>query len=70
MLTLPESCPKIALRCETAMIGMKCIESGWRRQVYEESRDKGWPGLGQEVREIYQEVGLSDMTHRISRQSN
>ena len=31
--------------------------------MYKESRDKGWPGLGQEVREIYQEVGLSDMNN-------
>ena len=77
MLKVPESCPKIALRCETAMMGMK-----WRiwleklmllsriksqsttslsRQVYEESKVKGWPGLGQEVTEICQEVGLPDM---------
>ena len=68
MLTVPESCPKVALRCETNMLGMK-----WRiwlekilllvrirnqdstslsRQIYEESKAKGWPGLGEEVGEI------------------
>ena len=61
VLSVPESCPKLALRCETGMIGMK-----WRiweaklnlllriknhntsvlcRQVYEEGRRNGWPGL-------------------------
>jgi hypothetical protein len=33
------------------------------RQVYEESRVKGWPGLGQEVSEICQEVGLPDINN-------
>jgi hypothetical protein len=77
MLTVPESCPRIALRCETAMMGMK-----WRiwleklmllrriksqettslcRQIYDESRVNGWPGLGQEVSEICQEIGLPDI---------
>ena len=74
---VPESCPKIALRCETKMIGMK-----WRiwqhkilllmrikshglntlcRQVYEEGRRQQWPGLGQEVTEICEKIGISDM---------
>ena len=77
MLTVPESCPKIALRCETGMLGMK-----WRiwlekilllvriknqdmtslsRQVYEESRVKGWPGLGEEVTEICKDIGIPDV---------
>ena len=77
MLGVPESCPKIALRCETKMIGMK-----WRiwqhkilllmrikshglntlcRQVYEEGRRQQWPGLGQEVTEICEQIGIPDV---------
>ena len=77
MLTVPESCPKIALRCETGMMGMK-----WRiwkekimlvvrikdqdssvlsRQVYEESLIRGWPGLGKEVSGICLEIGIPDV---------
>ena len=78
MLTVPESCPKIALRCKTAMMGMK-----WRiwtekimllcriksqdkdttlsRQVYEECKARGWPGLGEEVSEICSEIGIADV---------
>ena len=76
MLKVPESCPKVALRSETGMIGMK-----WRiwqekillllrirnhdkstlcRQVYEEGRNNGWPGLGQEVASICQALGIPD----------
>ena len=79
ILCVPESCPKIALRCKTGMLGMK-----WRiweakmlllkritmqntgclaRQVYEESVEKEWPGLGQEVRGICSEVGISDINN-------
>ena len=77
MLTVPESCPKVALRCETNMLGMK-----WRiwlekilllvrirnqestslsRQIYEESKANGWPGLGEEVREICETIGIPDV---------
>ena len=76
ILTVPESCPKIALRCETGSLGMK-----WRvwtakillvmrikqqdtsslcRQIYEEGRTRGWPGLGEEVSEICREIGIPD----------
>ena len=77
ILSVPESCPKVALRCETSMMGMK-----WRiwlrkilllvriksqntnflsRQVYDECKSKGWPGLGKEVSEICDEIGLPDV---------
>ena len=77
MLKVPESCPKLALRCEPRMIGMK-----WRlweqkiilllrviqqdktslsRQVYEEGRVKGWSGLGSEVGEICKTIQIPDM---------
>ena len=31
------------------------------RQVYDESRAKGWPGLGEEVSQICEEIGLPDV---------
>ena len=76
MLTVPESCPKLALRCETKQLGMK-----WRiweakillskrilkmdmktlvKGIYMEGKMMGWPGLWREVKEIYREVGISD----------
>ena len=77
MLAVPESCPKIALRCETGMMGMK-----WRiwsekllllsrirsqektslsRQVFEECKARGLPGLGEEVTDICKEIGIEDV---------
>ena len=77
MLCVPESCPKLALKCETGMVGMK-----WRiweaklllllriknhemgvlcRQVYKEGRTNGWPGLWLEVRDICEEIGIHDL---------
>ena len=77
MMQVPESCPKVALRCETKMIGMK-----WRiwqekillilriknhekgtlcRDVYEEAKSKSWPGLGKEVSEICSVLGIPDV---------
>ena len=68
ILKVPESCPKVALRSETNMLGMK-----WRvweekvfllmrirnheedtlcRQIYEEGKSRGWPGLGKDVSDI------------------
>ena len=77
MLRVPESCPKIALRCETRMTGMKWRiwqekilllmriknqdEGSLCRQVYEEGRAKGWPGLGKEVTEICRQLGIPDV---------
>ena len=81
MLSVPESCPKVALRCETGMIGMK-----WRiwqekilllirikshgldtlcRQVYEEGIRHDWPGLGQEVTKICAEIGIADVNKSV-----
>ena len=69
--------PKIALRCETGMMGMKWriwlakvmlltriksqAPSSLARQVYEESTSKGWPGLGEEVTYICKEIGIADV---------
>ena len=79
MLTVPESCPKIALRCETGMVGMKWRiwtakimlllriksqdRSSLSRQVYEESCARGWPGLGEEVSQICKEIDLPDVNN-------
>ena len=77
MFTVPESCPKVALRCETRMVGMK-----WRiwqekilllmrikkhgeetlcRQVYEEGRKNNWPGLAEEVSRICKTLEIPDV---------
>ena len=69
ILKVPESCPKMALRCETKQIGMK-----WRiwqeklflarriknkeeetlvNKVYREGRMMGWPGLWSEVKDAF-----------------
>ena len=77
MLGVPESCPKIALRCETRMIGMqwriwqekilllqrikKQDEATLSRQVYEEGKIMGWPGLGSEVADICQKIGIPNI---------
>ena len=79
MLKVPESCPKLALRCETKMISMK-----WRvwqaklllllkikhqettslsRQVYEQGRANGWPGLAMEVTDICNQLGIPDLNN-------
>ena len=77
ILTVPESCPKVALRCETKMMGMK-----WRiwqekillllrikghdkntlcREVYEEGKKNSWPGLGREVTKICEILDIPDV---------
>ena len=77
MLTVPESCPKLALRCEPRQMGMKWRiwqekvmllqrilrqeEGSLCQQIYIQGREMGWPGLWQEVAEICQEVGIPDV---------
>ena len=79
ILTVPESCPKVALRCETNMLGMK-----WRiwqeklllilriknhgnetlcKQVYEEGKKNGWPGLGQDAEKICRMLEIPDVNY-------
>ena len=36
-------------------------ESALLRKVYEESRTRGWPGLGEEVTDICKEIGIPDV---------
>ena len=74
---VPESCPKLALLCETFNVDMKyriwnskcqlllqikCLdEEALAKQVYEQAEENNWPGLGQEVREICQKIQLPDL---------
>ena len=76
VLKVPESCPKLALRCETRMIGMKWRlwelkillllrikqqeETSLSREIYETGKRKGWPGLSSEVKEICKVIGMAD----------
>jgi hypothetical protein len=77
VLDVPQSCPKVALQCETNMVGMKwriferkCLlllqiqkleEGVLARMVVEESDAKGWPGLAKEAREICEEINIPDI---------
>ena len=77
ILRVPESCPKVALRCETQMLGMKWRvwqekvmifiaiqeqeEDGLAKEMMDQQLKMGFPGLGQEVRIICQEVGLLEL---------
>ena len=72
-----ESCPRIALRAETRMVGMKHRiwemkllllkrikkqgTSSLSGQILEEQRSKNWPGLAVEVREICEELDIPDI---------
>ena len=78
ILEVPESCPKVALRSETRMIGMKwrvweakCFQLKQLQQLEDKALAKrvcwvaearGWPGLVQEVREICSKIGLPDLS--------
>ena len=80
ILKVNESCPKVALRCETGMLGMKWMvwqekifllmrirnhnEDTLCKQIYEEGKSKGWPGLSQEVRQICQNIDIPDVNEQ------
>ena len=38
-------------------------ESVLARQIYEESKARGWPGLGEEVTQICEVIGIPDVNH-------
>ena len=79
MLEVPDSCPKIALRSETRMIGMKYrvwqakllfpkrikrqSQTTLSRQILEEQQSKKWPGLSAEVTVICPELGIPDINN-------
>ena len=74
MFRVPESGPKVMLRAETAMLGMKhCIwrekimfirqiknleESSLAKAIYNEQKAQGWPGLVEEVTTICEQIGI------------
>ena len=72
-----QSCPKVILRADPSFLGMKhrlweakllyviqlkrLEEKSLAKQIYQEQRQQGWPGLAQEVSGICQEIGLEDL---------
>ena len=77
ILKLPDSCPKLALRCETFSRGIKwriweekCLlliriqnleEGSLALKVYEEAEKQGWPGLGRDVRNICNNIKIPNI---------
>ena len=77
VLKVPDSCPKLALRCETFSRGIKwriweqkCLlliriqnleEGSLAKQIYEEAENRGWPGLGKEVTDICREIQIPNI---------
>ena len=77
ILDVPESCPKVALRSETKMTGTKwriweskyllllqiqnLDDTALAKRVCKEADSRGLPGLQQEVREICQSIGITDL---------
>ena len=77
MLEVPESCPRVALRAETRMIGMK--HRVWQyelslltrikrqgseklsKQMLVEQQLNKWPGLSAEVRDICSVLNIPDL---------
>ena len=80
MLEMQQSCPRIALRAETRMIGMKHrvwmqkllllrrIEKQNKetlsRKILDEQQANQWPGLAAEVKVICMELGIPDINGR------
>ena len=80
ILRVPESCPRIALRAETRMIGMK--HRIWQyklslmkrikaqstdtlsRKILEEQITHDWPGLSREVADICEQLNIPDIRHQ------
>ena len=77
VINVPDSCPKLTLLCENKSIDMKfCIwnekcqllvrikrleEDALAKQVYKQAEEKGWPGLGEEVRYICEKIQIPDI---------
>ena len=77
VLKVLDSCPKLALRCETfsrrikwriweekclLVIRIQNLEEGsLAKQIYEEAENRGWPGLGKEVTDICREIQIPNI---------
>ena len=76
-MKISDSCPKLALKCETNMVDSKwriweakcllltqiqALEDGSLAKItYLEAESRGWPGLGREVRQICLDIGIPDL---------
>ena len=77
MFNVSESCPRIALRADTRMIGMKHriwlqklslmlkinnqSQPSLSRMILEEQRSNNWPGLSKEVTAICEKIQIPDL---------
>ena len=77
VLKVPDSCPKLALRCETFSRGVKwriweekCLlllriqnleEGSLAKRMHEEAQKRGWPGLGKEVEDICKQINIPNI---------
>ena len=77
ILKIPDSCPKLALRCETFSKAMKwriweekCLllnrvqnleEGSLAKKIYEQAENQGWPGLGRDVQDICIQIDIPNM---------
>ena len=77
MLQVPESCPRVALRAETKMIRMKqriwqmkllllkrIQKQGTQTlcgKILEEQKNRNWPGLSSEGKDICEKLGIPDI---------
>ena len=81
ILKVPQSCPKVALLCETSTMGMKwriwerkCLllkqileleDTALAKIITKEADENGWPGLAQEVRKICHDINIPDINSTI-----
>ena len=82
VLNVPDSCLKIAIQCEPKARFMKWhiwkekhmlllriqnLEEGSQaKKICEESAEIGWPWLGRDVSQVYEDLKIPDMnTHKI-----
>ena len=86
VLKVPESCPKLALLCEPNMTDAKwriwetkCLlllqiqgleDGSLAKAVYQEAELRKWPGLGNEVRQICQAIGIPDINIHFMRKKD
>ena len=85
ILKVPDSCPKLLLlygpnqtdakwrnweaKC-LVVLQIKGLEDGsLAKLLYQEAESRGWPGLGKEVRQICQDIGIPDININIVRKS-
>ena len=74
---VPESCPRLAILCESNAVDMKyriwnekcqllarikCLEEGaLAKQIYKQAEENNWPGLGMEVKYICEQIQIEDI---------